>query len=53
VYPDTDPDLDLVCRAVSNHGIEQLVERHFAETRKFFQLPQAFKEEVLVDSNSR
>ena len=29
------------------------MERHFTETRKFFQLPQAFKEEILVDSNSR
>jgi len=29
------------------------VERHFTETRRFFQLPQAFKEEMLVDGNSR
>ena len=29
------------------------MERHFAETRRFFQLPQSFKEEMLVDGNSR
>ena len=29
------------------------MERHFAETRRFFQLPQSFKEETLVDGNSR
>ena len=33
--------------------MEALVERHFAETRRFFQLPQSFKEEMLVDGNSR
>ena len=29
------------------------MQRHFEQTRKFFQLPQAFKDEIVVDGNSR
>ena len=33
--------------------MEELVQRHFTETRKFFRLSQSFKEEIMVDGNSR
>lgn len=39
--------------AVSNHGLEALVEEHFRESHKFFELPLEQKAEIMVDSNTR
>lgn len=39
--------------AVSNHGLEALVEEHFKESHKFFELPVELKSEIMVDDNSR
>ena len=40
-------------RAVSNHGLQNLLEEHFKESRKFFELPLEKKNEIIVDANSR
>ena len=42
-----------VSRAVSNHGLEELLEEQFKESRKFFELPLEEKNKTFTDANSR
>jgi isopenicillin N synthase-like dioxygenase len=40
-------------RAVSQHGLDDLVERQFAAARAFFELPIERKMEIMVDKYHR
>jgi isopenicillin N synthase-like dioxygenase len=39
--------------AVRNHGLEDLIQRHFEQTRAFFALPMKRKMDVMIDSYHR
>ena len=39
--------------AVSNHGLEALIERHFEQTWAFFSLPMKRKMDIMIDSHHR
>ena len=39
--------------AVRNHGLDEMVEKHFDMSRKFFQLPVEKKMEIITDGNAK
>ena len=38
---------------MSNHGLDDLIERHFEQTRAFFSLPMKRKMDIMIDSHHR
>ena len=40
-------------RAVKNHGLEELEQQQFEQSRKFFALPEEVKREIKMNDNLR